>query len=248
MKKVLVSWSSGKDSAWTLHALRQQPDISVGAILTTISEEHDRVTMHGVRRALVEAQAASIGLPVWTVPIAPNCSDEIYRRQMCEVCDKALGEGFMAIAFGDLYLEDVRKYRETRLQGTGLEPLFPLWGKPTSELAREMVSSGLRAKIACLDPTKIPRELVGRDFDLEFFAALPADVDPCAERGEFHTFVYDSPEFAEPLDITSGGISESDGLVFADFSLSNGNQMPPARRQQLVPITTPPAIPDNTAQ
>ena len=229
--KVLLAWSSGKDSAWTLHALRRQPNVSVGAILTTINEEHDRVTMHGVRRALVEAQAAAIGLPVWTIPIAPNCSDEIYRRQMRDVCDKARREGFAAIAFGDLFLENVRKYRETRLAGTGLEPLFPLWGKPTSELAREMVASGLKAKIACLDPTKIPRDLVGRDFDLEFFAALPADVDPCAERGEFHTFVYDSPEFAEPLHITSGGIPESDGLVFADFSLSNGNQTSPTRRQ-----------------
>lgn len=220
MKKILISWSSGKDSAWTLHVVRQRPDISVGAILTTISEEHDRVTMHGVRRALVEAQAAAIGVPVWTVSIAPQCPDEIYRRQMQDVCDKAVGEGFTAIAFGDLFLEDVRKYRETRLKGTGLEPLFPLWGKPTAELAREMIASGLKTKIACLDPKKIPRELAGRDFDSAFLAALPADVDPCAERGEFHTFVYDSPEFANPLDIVPGDIAESDGLVFADFSLA----------------------------
>jgi uncharacterized protein (TIGR00290 family) len=219
MKKVLVSWSSGKDSAWTLHALRQEPDISVGAILTTISEEHDRVTMHGVRRELVEAQAAAIGLPVWTVPIAPKCPDEIYRRRMRGVCNRAVAEGFAAIAFGDLFLEDVRNYRETRLAGTGLEPLFPLWGKPTLELSREMVASGLKAKIACLDPEKIPRNLAGHDFDSAFFAALPAGVDPCAEHGEFHTFVYDSPEFAKPLDIIPGDIVESDGRVFADFSL-----------------------------
>jgi len=219
MTKVLVSWSSGKDSAWTLHALRRQPDVSVGAILTTISEEHDRVTMHGVRRVLVEAQAAAIGLPVWTVPIPPKCPDEIYRRRMRDVCDRAVGEGFTAIAFGDLFLEDVRKYRETRLAGSGLKPLFPLWGKPTSELSRNMVASGLKAKIACLDPGKISRDLAGRDFDSEFFSALPAGVDPCAERGEFHTFVYDSPEFAKPLDIIPGDIVESDGLVFADFSL-----------------------------
>ena len=220
MKKILVSWSSGKDSAWTLHTLRQRPDISIGALLTTISEENDRVTMHGVRRALVEAQAAAIGLPVWTVPIAPKSSDGLYRDRMREVCDRAVAEGFTAIAFGDLYLEDVRHYRETRLQGTGLEPLFPLWGKPTAELARHMIAAGLKAKITSLDPKKIPRELAGRDFDSEFLAALPADVDPCAEQGEFHTFVYDLPDFGMPLDIVPGEMAESDGLVVADFSIA----------------------------
>lgn len=217
MKNVLLSWSSGKDSAWTLHALRQFPDLEVVGLLTTLNQPADRIAMHAVRRTLLEAQASVLGLELWKVPLPYPCPDAEYERLMGEACCRAVQEGIHKIAFGDLYLADVRRYREQQLQGSGLEPLFPLWEIPTRILAGEMIASGVRAKITCIDPKVLPREFVGREFDTSFLNDLPEDVDPCGENGEFHSFVYDSPEFREPLSIELGEIVERDGFVFADL-------------------------------
>lgn len=218
MKRVLVSWSSGKDSAWMVHALREAREWEIGAILTTVNEQAGRVAMHAVRVELLRAQADALGVPVWIVPIPYPCPNEIYEARMREAVARARREGFEAVAFGDLFLEDVRRYREERLNGSGLEPVFPLWQRPTSELARQMVAAGLRAKVTCVDPRVLDRSFVGRDFDEAFLAALPPDVDPCGERGEFHTFAYAGPMFARTLGIEVGEIVERDGFVFADLT------------------------------
>ena len=217
MKKVLLSWSSGKDSAWTLHLLSQSKDTQIVGLLTTINESANRVAMHAVRRMLLEAQAETLGLPLWVAPLPSPCPNADYERIMREVCRRAVTEGIQAIAFGDLYLADVRRYREQQLQGTGLEPLFPVWGIPTREIASEMISSGLRAKITCVDPRVLPREFAGREFDESFLADLPPGVDLCGENGEFHSFVYNAPGFREPLHVEVGEIVERDGFVFADL-------------------------------
>ena len=217
MKKVLLSWSSGKDSAWALHLLSQSKDTQIVGLLTTINESANRVAMHAVRRMLLEAQAETLGLPLWAVPLPSPCPNAEYERIMREVCRRAVTEGIQAIAFGDLYLADVRRYREQQLQGTGLEPLFPVWGIPTRELASEMIASGLRAKITCVDPRALPREFAGREFDESFLADLPPGVDLCGENGEFHSFVYNAPGFREPLHVEVGEIVERDGFVFADL-------------------------------
>ena len=217
MKKVLLSWSSGKDSAWTLHRLLQDGDLEVVGLLTTINEAANRVAMHAVRRELLEAQAHAVGLPLWAVPLPSPCSNVEYERIMREVCRQAVENGVQAIAFGDLYLADVRQYRERQLQGTGLEPLFPLWETPTPKLASEMIASGLRAKITCVDPRVLDRTFAGREFDTDFLANLPAHADPCGENGEFHSFVYNAPDFRGPLHIRLGEIVERDGFVFADL-------------------------------
>jgi uncharacterized protein (TIGR00290 family) len=217
MKRVLLSWSSGKDSAWTLHRLRQDRDVEVVALLTTINESANRVAMHAVRRALLEAQAEAVGLPLWVIPLPSPCTNLEYERIMSEVCRRAVAEGIQAIAFGDLYLADVRRYREQQLERTGLEPVFPLWGIPTAELANEMIAAGLRAKITCVDPRALDRAFAGREFDASFLADLPAHVDPCGENGEFHSFVYNAPEFRAPLPVRGGEIVERDGFVFADL-------------------------------
>ena len=217
MKKVLLSWSSGKDSAWALHLLSQSKDTQIVGLLTTINESANRVAMHAVRRMLLEAQAETLGLPLWVAPLPSPCPNADYERIMREVCRRAVTEGIQAVAFGDLYLTDVRRYREQQLQGTGLEPLFPVWGIPTRELASEMIASGLRAKITCVDPRALPREFAGREFDESFLADLPPGVDPCGENGEFHSFVYNAPGFREPLRVDVGEIVERDGFVFADL-------------------------------
>ena len=217
MKKVLLSWSSGKDSAWALHLLSQSKDTQIVGLLTTINESANRVAMHAVRRMLLEAQAETLGLPLWVAPLPSPCPNADYERIMREVCCRAVTEGIQAVAFGDLYLTDVRRYREQQLQGTGLEPLFPVWGIPTRELASEMIASGLRAKITCVDPRALPREFAGREFDESFLADLPPGVDPCGENGEFHSFVYNAPGFREPLRVDVGEIVERDGFVFADL-------------------------------
>ena len=217
MKRVLLSWSSGKDSAWTLHRLLQDPDVEVAGLLTTLNEPANRVAMHAVRRALLEAQAEAVGLPLWVIPLPSPCTNLEYERIMSEVCRRAVAERIQAIAFGDLYLADVRRYREQQLQGTGLEPVFPLWGIPTAALVNEMIAAGLRAKITCVDPRALDRAFAGREFDASFLADLPAHVDPCGENGEFHSFVYNSPEFRAPLIIRTGDIVERDGFVFADL-------------------------------
>jgi uncharacterized protein (TIGR00290 family) len=221
LKRVALSWSSGKDSAWSLHLLRQDSSIEVVALLTTLNEEFDRVAMHAVRRELLEAQAASAGVPLWTIPLPWPCSNEQYESRMRSACERAIAAGIEAMAFGDLYLADIRAYREKQLAGTGLDPLFPVWQLPTRELARQMIAAGLRAKITCIDPKVLPREFAGRDFDAEFLADLPPGVDPCGENGEFHTFVYDGPMFHHPIPIQPGDVVERDGFVFADLRTRN---------------------------
>jgi uncharacterized protein (TIGR00290 family) len=215
--RALLSWSSGKDSAWTLTALRERDEVEVVGLLTTVNTAHERVAMHAVRVALLEAQAEAVGLPLWKVPIPSPCSNREYEAAMGEVLREALAGGIRAMAFGDLFLEDIRRYRESQLAGTGLAPLFPIWGLPTDALAREMVAAGLRARLTCVDPKQMPRTLVGREFDAALLAELPAGVDPCGERGEFHTFAYDGPMFRHPVAIRSGEIVERDGFVFADL-------------------------------
>jgi uncharacterized protein (TIGR00290 family) len=218
--RVALSWSSGKDSAWSLHLLRQDPNIEVVALFTTLNQQFDRVAMHAVRRELLELQAKSVGLPLWTVPLPWPCSNEEYEVRMTALCERATGEAVQAIVFGDLFLADIRAYREKQLAGTGLEPLFPVWQIPTADLARTMIASGLRAKITCVDPKVLPKEFAGRDFDSQFLADLPPTADPCGENGEFHSFVYDGPGFRRPINITVGEIVERDGFVFADIARS----------------------------
>jgi uncharacterized protein (TIGR00290 family) len=216
LKKVLLSWSSGKDSAWTLQLLRQQPEMQVVALFTTFNSAADRVAMHAVRHALVEAQAERTGLPLWAVGLPWPCSNQDYEERMRAVCQRATAEGITAVAFGDLFLQDIRDYREKQLQGTGLEPLFPVWKIPTGQLGREMIAAGVKAKITCVDPSKLARSFAGRDYDQRLLDALPVEIDPCGENGEFHTFVYDSPVFSRPIGVRMGEIVERDGFVFAD--------------------------------
>jgi uncharacterized protein (TIGR00290 family) len=217
MKRVLLSWSSGKDCAWALHVLRQTPGIEVVALLTTLNSEFDRVAMHGTRRAVLEAQAEAAGLPLWIVPLPWPCSNAIYEARMRDACERAKAENIDAIAFGDLFLADVRSYREKQLAGTGLEPLFPLWGIPTTELARAMIAGGLRARLVCVDSRQLAPAFCGRDFDVELLNELPAGVDPCGERGEFHSCVYAGPMFARPIALESGEVVDRDGFIYVDF-------------------------------
>ena len=221
MKRALLSWSSGKDSAWSLHALRQDAEVEVCGLLTTVNTAFDRVAMHGTRRTVLGAQAEAAGLPLWVVPLPWPCSNEVYEERMRAVCERAVSERVDAMAFGDLFLEDVRAYREKRLEGTGLEPLFPLWGIPTDELARTMIAGGLRARVTCVDPRKLPAELAGREFNEALLAELPAGADPCAERGEFHTCAYAGPMFGRALELTPGEVVTRDGFVFADFTVAS---------------------------
>ena len=216
MKNVLLSWSSGKDSAWALHVLRQHPDVRVTALFTTFNSAADRVAMHAVRRSLVQAQAEAAGLPLWTVELPWPCTNLEYEALIRPIFTRAVEEGINAVAFGDLFLEDVRAYREQQLVGTGLKALFPLWQLPTAALAQEMIGAGVRAKITCVDPGKLDRSFAGRDFDSSFLNDLPPPVDPCGENGEFHTFVYGSPVFSFPLSVATGEIVERDNFVFAD--------------------------------
>ncbi len=215
--KALLCWSSGKDSAWTLHVLRQRQEVEVVGLLTTINEVHDRVVMHAVRVALLQAQAEAVGLPLWTVPIPSPCSNQEYEMAMGRAIQRALADGVSVMAFGDLFLEEVRRYRETLLAGTGLMPLFPIWGLSTMLLVREMISAGLRARVTCVDSKQISASFVGREFDAALLADLPASADPCGERGEFHTFAYAGPMFRHPVPIQTGEIVTRDGFVFADL-------------------------------
>ncbi len=219
MKRVLLSWSSGKDSAWALHVLRQQPEIEVIGLLTTLNAEFQRVAMHGTRLAVLEAQAAAAGLPLWVVPLPWPCSNEIYEQRMAEACDRALHENVQAIAFGDLFLQDVRDYRIRQLAPTGLEPIFPLWEMPTDQLAHQMIAGGLRARLTCVDPKQIPASFAGREFNADLLRDLPASADPCGERGEFHTCVYAGPMFSAPVPLEAGEVVHRDSFAYADFSL-----------------------------
>ncbi len=216
MKKLLLSWSSGKDSAWALHLLRQQ-NLQVSALLTTVNEEAGRVAMHGVRRSLLELQAESLALPLWQVPLPWPCSNEEYEARMAAVCTRAVSEGFATIAFGDLYLQDIRAYRERQLTGTGLSPVFPLWDLPTPILARDMIASGLRARLTCIDTRILPPTFAGREFDRALLSDLPASVDPCGENGEFHTFVYAGPMFSKPIPVQTGELHSADPFLYTDL-------------------------------
>jgi uncharacterized protein (TIGR00290 family) len=217
MKRILLSWSSGKDSAWSLHVLRQRGEYEVVGLLTTFNGEADRVAMHAVRREFVERQAAAAGLPLWGVALPWPCPNEQYEALMAGACAKAVAEGIAGVAFGDLFLEDVRAYREKQLKGTGLEPIFPVWGMPTHELAREMLASGLRAKLTCIDTTKLEPSFAGREFDERLLSDLPAGVDPCGERGEFHSFVYAGPMLNDVVAVSVGATVVQDQFVFADL-------------------------------
>ncbi len=215
--RTVLSWSTGKDSAWALHTLRRRPDVTVVGLVTTINEAFDRVAMHGVRRELLEAQAAAAGLPLNVLPIPNPCPNEAYEAIMGAFVAGQQRAGVEAFAFGDLFLEDIRRYREERLAGTGIAPLFPLWGLETGRLARDMIAGGLEAYVTCVDPKKLPARFAGRRFDLEFLSELPAGVDPCAENGEFHTFACAGPMFARRIDVEVGETVTRDGFVFCDL-------------------------------
>jgi uncharacterized protein (TIGR00290 family) len=214
-----LSWSSGKDSAWTLHTLRQEGRYEVAGLLTTINREFDRVAMHGTRSSILRAQAAAAGLPLIEVPLPWPCSNEHYEAAMRDACAAAVHDGIEVMAFGDLYLEDVRRYREERLAGTGITPVFPLWGRETRALVHEMLDGGLRARITCVDPGKLPRSFAGRELDRSLLAELPPGTDPCAENGEFHTCAYAGPMFAQPISLAPGVVEQHGDFVFADFTL-----------------------------
>jgi len=216
MKRVLLSWSSGKDSAWALHLLRQQPDVEVVALLTTFNTAADRVAMHAVRRTLVKMQAERAGLPLWEVELPWPCSNDDYECRMRAVVERALAEGADAVAFGDLFLEDIRAYRVKQLAGTALEPLFPVWGIPTGELAQQMIAGGVRAKLTCVDPAKLDASFAGREFDAALLRDLPDGIDPCGENGEFHSFVYAAPVFSSAIAVEAGEVVTRDNFVFAD--------------------------------
>lgn len=217
-RKVLLSWSTGKDSAWMLQILRQRDDLELAGLLTTVNETFQRVAMHAVRRELLAAQADAAGLPLVEIPLPWPCSNDEYERRMTAAVAAARTRGVTHVAFGDLFLEDVRAYRERQMSGTGLAPLFPLWGLETRALAHEMIDAGLRARLTTVDPRHLPASFAGRDFDASLLADLPAGVDPCGERGEFHSFCYDGPMFRHPIGIAPGDVVERDGFVFADLT------------------------------
>jgi uncharacterized protein (TIGR00290 family) len=219
-EKTLLSWSSGKDSAWALHVLRSHhPELEVVGLLTTINEQFERVAMHAVRLELLRAQAAATGLPLLEVGLPWPCTNQQYEALMTDATAKARASGITVMAFGDLFLEDIRQYRVQKLEGTGIRPVFPLWGQPTDQLARAMLDGGLRARLTCVDPRQLAPGFAGRDFDTALLADLPPSVDPCGERGEFHSFAYAGPMFTKPLAIQTGEVVERDGFVFADLML-----------------------------
>jgi len=212
--KALVAWSGGKDAAWALHVARRQ-GIEVAGLLTTLAG--DRVAMHEVRCALVEIQAAAACLPLWKVPLAWPCPNTEYESALRACLQRARGDGIEAVVFGDLFLQDIRAYRESLLAVTGVRPLFPLWGKDTAALAAEMIRGGLRATIVCVDLARLPARFAGRDFDAALIGELPPGCDPCGENGELHTFAWAGPMFREPVPIARGRIEERGGFAFADL-------------------------------
>lgn len=214
---VLFCWSGGKDSAMALHALQSAQEVRVTALLTTITEQYDRISMHGVRRELLERQAASIGLPLHKVSIPPQCSNAIYEAQMKEALTEHLTRGVQQVAFGDIFLEDLRAYREKNLAQVGMTALFPIWKRDTRELARHFVRRGFRAVAVCVDPRVLDPSFAGRLLDESFFADLPPSVDPCGENGEFHTFVFEGPIFNAPIHFLIGEKVTRDGFCFCDL-------------------------------
>jgi uncharacterized protein (TIGR00290 family) len=211
-----LAWSSGKDSLWALHLARESGEVAVVGLLVTITDPYRRVSMHGVRESLVEAQAAALGLPLHVVRIPSPCSHDEYEARMARAMEEARRSGVTHVVFGDVHLADVRAYREERLASVGMEAAFPLWGRASRALAEEIIAGGVRAVVTCLDPRKMPRELAGREFDGELLRQLPDEVDPCGENGEFHTFAWDGPGFAAPIAVEVGETVERDGFVFTD--------------------------------
>ncbi|HTA51310.1 MAG TPA: hypothetical protein VK757_00910 [Candidatus Acidoferrum sp.] len=215
--KAWLAWSSGKDSAWSLQTVRQSGEVDVVALLTTVNRTFQRVAMHAVRESLLEMQAAEAGLPLVKVPIPSPCPNEVYEQAMSEAMERARAEGVYHVVFGDLFLEDIRAYREKQLASCGMTPVFPLWGRDTGRLAEDMIAGGLQAHLTCVDPRKLDRSFAGRRFDAELLRALPAGVDPCGENGEFHTCVSAGTMFRRPIPVVSGEVVERDGFVFADL-------------------------------
>jgi uncharacterized protein (TIGR00290 family) len=215
--KTIICWSCGKDSATALWKLQQDADYEVVGLLTTLTEGYNRVSMSGVRQELLRRQASALGLPVHEVWIPRQCINPVYEARMGEAVRQLKEDGVEAIAFGDLFLEDVRQYREQQMAGTGLSCVFPIWGEDTVRLSQLMIEAGLRAILVCVDPKQVPAELVGRAYDETLLADLPASADPCGERGEFHTFVWDAPNFRAPIDVRSGETIEREGFFFADL-------------------------------
>ena len=234
MKKTWLSWSSGKDSTWALQTLRQRDDVDLVGLFTTVNEAAQRVAMHAVRLELLKAQAQMLDLPLHIIYIPYPCTNDAYEERMQTFVDEIRNDGVQCVAFGDLFLEDVRRYREEKMKDTGIDTIFPIWGLDTKELARDMVGSlsqsllvgfdemqvrdGIRAKLTCVDPKQLDRRFVGREFDAALLDELPDGVDPCGENGEFHTFVYSAPVFRRALDIQVGEVVERDGFVFADIT------------------------------
>ncbi len=216
--KALLSWSSGKDAAWALHALRCGGDLDVVGLLTTTQEESGRVAMHDVRSGLLDAQAEAVGLPLWKVALPWPCPNDAYEGRMAQVCAEAVAQGIEVMVFGDLFLEDVRAYREQKLLGTGLRPCFPIWNADTASVARDMVASGLKATLVCVDVRALDPAFAGRDFDAALLADLPPGLDPCGERGEFHTFAWDGPMFQRPVTFKRGVVRPGEaGFTTADL-------------------------------
>ena len=216
---VLFCWSGGKDSALALHALRQQAGVRVTGLLTTVTDEYDRISMHGVRRTLLVKQAEAIGLSLQEVRIPPQCVNPIYESRMEQALRAQLAAGVRTVAFGDIFLQDLREYRERNLARLQMQAIFPIWKRDTRELARNFCDLGFRAIAVCIDPRKLDRSFVGRELTSQFFVDLPESVDPCGENGEFHTFCSAGPMFERPIGLRSGTIVERDGFVFADFEL-----------------------------
>lgn len=215
LPQALLAWSSGKDGAWALHVLRQRGEVEVVGLLTTVREEDGAATVHGVPAELLDAQSAAVGLPLWRVPLPTPCPNVVYEERMAAVMDRARGEGIDAVAFGDLHLVDVRHYREERMAGTGITPLFPLWGADTEALAADMIAGGLEAVAVAVDTRALPPSFAGRRWDAAFVADLPGDVDPCGEKGEFHTFCCAGPVFAAPIPVRVTGLYRDDGVAGA---------------------------------
>ncbi len=226
-RKAVVSWSSGKDSAYSLWKIRQEGLLEVVGLLTTVTKAYGRVSMHGVREELLVAQARATGLPLLRVEIPSPCPNEVYEREMATAISRLRAAGVTHMVFGDLFLEDIRAYRESRLAGTGIQPVFPLWGRPTGPLAEEMIGSGLMADLVCVDPRRLGREFAGRRFDPQLLRDLPPGVDPCGEKGEFHTFVSAGPMFDRPIPVEHGEVVERDGFVFADLKPAAASARPP---------------------
>jgi uncharacterized protein (TIGR00290 family) len=223
-KRVLASWSSGKDSAWMLHVLKASPECEVIGLVTTFTETTNRVAMHNVQRSLVMAQADAVGLPLFPVMLPPSCSNAEYERRLRQAIEQARPLGVTHIAFGDLFLQDIRDYRVRLLAGTGCEPLFPIWtgSSATASLAHQMISSGLRSVLTCVDTSVLPASFAGREFDLQLLSELPASVDPCGENGEFHTFCYAGPHQKAPLQVDLGDRHSSENFAFVQVALGSG--------------------------